>query len=216
MRSIPLRDAGEVRSAIERALVEAVTLAQEPRRLRRLLKNIPRPLDVPMIGDFSLSQARNGEFELLWKRQEDAMELRNFLESSAQIYKKVKEPEQMDASIAAEEDTRVGHEEASLSESEYNEAATSPNAPNIDSDHTRVLEDWTVSQATDADTGQLPAEFSDGEGVQRLSDKESAPPQAKESTKSQYTGLQGSISLADPEFKFSVSTLYRKHPHGLS
>ncbi|KAL8717316.1 MAG: hypothetical protein Q9225_005433 [Loekoesia sp. 1 TL-2023] len=203
MRPIPLRDSGEVRSAIERALVETVTLAQEPRRLRRLLKNKPRPLDVPTIGDFSLSQADNGRTELRWKRQEDAMELRNFLESCAQKYKEVKDLERMDTRVAAEKEMQVGHEEASLSESEY-EAATSPTAPDVDSDHPRAPEDWAVSQVTDAHTSQLPAEFSDGEGIQGLSDNESAPPQAKESIKSQYTGLQGNISLAEPEFKFSV------------
>ncbi|KAL8986897.1 MAG: hypothetical protein Q9177_003846 [Variospora cf. flavescens] len=122
MRPTPLRQSIQVQAAIERALVEAILLDQEPRdsplrsTIERLLReagqltrkdkdkqrrplvlNFRRPSDVPDLQGFRLAQADDGTFKLDWTRQEERDKLCSFLETSAKESIVVKEPEEVKA-----------------------------------------------------------------------------------------------------------------------
>lgn len=122
MRPTPLHQSIQVQAAIERALVEAILLDQEPRdsplrstierllreagqltrkdkfkRRRPLVLNFRRPSDVPGLQGFRLAQADDGTFKLDWTRQEERDKLSSFLEASAQESIVVKAPQEVKA-----------------------------------------------------------------------------------------------------------------------
>ena len=213
MRSAPLREPGEIRWAVEYALLESVYLAQEPRRFRRLVKNRSHPLDVPDIRDFNLFQKANGEVQLQWKRQEDALALRTYLENSAQVKKNVQATEEgeeaMDA-IEAEEGAAFEEEEAMLLEPGSNEFSSTTSA--VDTDQPRVPKDWDAPESADVEMEEASAKSLDNGAEPGFSDIDVTPTQVQKLEKAQYKGLQGNISLTDSKFKFSVRLVMARTP----
>ncbi|KAL9602751.1 MAG: hypothetical protein Q9219_001594 [cf. Caloplaca sp. 3 TL-2023] len=197
MRPIPLRKSAEIRIAIERALVEAVTLAQGPRRVRRFVKNRPRPIDVPTLTGFNLSQSEKGEMMLKWKRQEDGKDLLQFLESSAQVYKQSKGLGQTPDEDAGEEDVDMEHEEELISDPIDTESSA-------DTNNKTAPETSEQSTTTALEDEQILAEPSDNKEVPAPSAEQLAQTEMEKSGSKEFAGLQGIISLADPELKFSV------------
>ncbi|KAL8827109.1 MAG: hypothetical protein Q9170_007144 [Blastenia crenularia] len=185
MRPVPLLNPIEIRAAIERSLVESVTLLHGPRRLRRLVKNKPRPMELPAIGDFKLSQTDKGEIVLLWKRQEDETDLRKFLEASAVADRDGKEIKEAEDGMAAEEEAEGEYGEAMRAEPEQNESTT-------------------VFTSPTAETEEAFPEALNNKGETELLAEEKMPAQMVKPDKGEFTGLRGSISLIDPELKFGV------------
>lgn len=182
MPPTPVRDPAKIRAAIERALVEAITLYNGPRRLRRLMmKNRARSVEGPAIGDFNLSQTEDGKLSLQWRRQEDETSLREYLGAPKSENQELQELE------PAVEENREDDE----LEAEIDRMLSDP--------------DYRTSETTSVDSA---ADMEDAPLVE-ASGEESLPTQAEEAAKEQYTGLQKSITLTDPELKFSVSTLIR-------
>ncbi|KAL8935293.1 MAG: hypothetical protein Q9211_004770 [Gyalolechia sp. 1 TL-2023] len=205
MRSMPLHKPAEIWAAIERAVVEAVTLAQGPRRIRRLVKNRPRPLEVGPMGDFNLSQADNGHFTLRWRRQEDEMDLRRFLHQSALENKGSQESNQIVDGMPAEDETSAEDETAGelvdawLVQPDNRWSATTSVDPAAGSDHGRVTKDWTSLEQTEDRLRRASAMQTEDEPLPEAPAEEVMFIQAKEIGESQDDGSQGITRSVDPE-----------------
>ncbi|KAI4176422.1 MAG: hypothetical protein LQ343_001162 [Gyalolechia ehrenbergii] len=232
MRSTPLNKGTEIWAAIERALVEAVTLAQGPRRLRRLVENRPRSLKVAPIGDFNLSQADNGEFTLQWRRQEDETDLRIFLYKSALKNKEFQDSEQRVDGMPVQDEADEDVDKVTLSEPDNGLPMTSSMDPAADSDHRRAAKDWTSLERTEDRLSRVAAmqiedkplleapveepvftqakelgenRYDESRGIIRFVDPETlVPAQAKEPAEEQYTRVQKGTIFTGSELKFSV------------
>ncbi|KAL8895632.1 MAG: hypothetical protein Q9207_008081 [Kuettlingeria erythrocarpa] len=142
MRATPLRDHTEVRSAIGRALVEAVLLRQASRgselqsAIERSLKHIQtsrphnknmrmnlvmnqiRPRDVPAIGNVGIWQKKDCEIRLDWARPEDKETICSFLCTCLQESTNIEKPGEVDGKLDVEDGQEESGEETTLSQLE--------------------------------------------------------------------------------------------------
>lgn len=228
MRPTPLRKSSEIQSAVERALVEAVLLRQEPqgsplrsaiqralkesktlrpesKRLRRRISvmNTPRPSDVPEIKDFELRQTQDGVIKLQWGRQEDKENICNFLARSLEKSMEAKESEEETINeTMAEDEMGAQQETATLAHPEKDEPVTTASASITDADEPQVPREWDAPAIVGAETDQII------DGLPVNEDPPAPEPHGsshKERNKVLFPNFRGDIRLTDPELKFAVS-----------
>ncbi|KAL8751640.1 MAG: hypothetical protein Q9199_006281 [Rusavskia elegans] len=183
MRPTPMQDGKELKTAIERALVEWYTVEKGSIEFQksvgaanRLWAN-DRSWEMPPVGGFSLSQKKNGKVQLDWERSEDQMEMQRWLQ----------EPFQKGTEATGLEENTL--EEA---ESEDLEANTSTSA--MDADHPEVA---------DGESNVPDEALLEENGKKKVSPRKQRHSKKKE-LKIEYDGLQCDISLHNHNLKFTV------------
>ncbi|KAL8802992.1 MAG: hypothetical protein Q9200_006389 [Gallowayella weberi] len=191
MRPTPMQDPGEIRKAIERALVEWYTVEKGDMAFReavgaahRLWAN-DRSWELVPVGNISLRQTEKGRVKLEWQRREDQMKMHNWLQRSFR-----------DAVRAIDDEA----DELSESEREELEASTDMSVQDVNYSAVPVGDATNATAAESEDSRISPL---DGDGVGPGKSAAKRHPKGRKSTV-QYTGLQGNISLHNHNLKFTV------------
>ncbi|KAL8724415.1 MAG: hypothetical protein Q9181_006837 [Wetmoreana brouardii] len=186
MRPAPIRDGPAVRKAIERALVEVLALKGPRSKAQPIVDRSDTPWELGPIGEFRLWERTSGETELLWKRREDRVNLQESLRQAWRHNQEAQKEGGLD-DAGVEEDPRSPEK----SQSELGDLTMTGGSSSIETTS------WETSRqskmAEDLDAFQV----HNNEGI----------PDAKAMrlARKNYSGLQGSITLTDPWFKFAVT-----------
>ncbi|KAL8715181.1 MAG: hypothetical protein Q9220_001139 [cf. Caloplaca sp. 1 TL-2023] len=175
IHNAPIETLTDPRKAIERALLEYYMIKQGSARSSRGLPPVRKyPWDSPPFEGFSIWQTQEGDVRIRWRSSEDEMVVRRWMRQPVQSALGTQDVDEMTDGSEGGEATDNLFEKLEHPE-------------HLDTKDENLVDDTSL----------------DRDAAQRLPEAKQAT-DGTEAQKAKFTGLQGSISLADPKAKFAI------------
>ncbi|KAL8700720.1 MAG: hypothetical protein Q9201_005289 [Fulgogasparrea decipioides] len=200
MRPTPVRDGPAVRKAIERALVEVLALKGGRPKFQAIVDQSDRPWELGPIGEFRLWESKEGKTRLRWKRWKDGVDLQESLRQARRHNQEAQKEDVLD-DAGNEKDLR-GPENT---QSELDDLTMTGGSSSNETNYLEVSSQSRMVEDLEPKTANTMDEAVDMEDALQMHPEGMPDAKAIKPAEKKYTGLQGSINLTDPWFKFAVT-----------